>query len=112
MIVVVIVGILAALALPRFSMVSHHAKVKEAELTLKHIYQAHVTWRAFSGEPTQSLVDLESVGYTAPLRMEFYDLPANPETGYALPLCLESHEPDAWPHRGVDLDGEFFNCTL
>jgi prepilin-type N-terminal cleavage/methylation domain-containing protein len=110
MIVVVIIGILAAMALPRFNMVSHQAKVKEAELILKHVYQAQQTWLGYAGTPAVNLADLESVGYSAPPRMEFYELPAA-VGGYGLPLCLESKEPQAWPHRGVDLNGVFSDCS-
>jgi prepilin-type N-terminal cleavage/methylation domain-containing protein len=109
MIVVVIIGILASLALPRFNLVSHQAKIKEAELMLKHVYQAQTTWQVFAGGQTLNLEDLESVGYTAPPRMEFYELP-NPVGGYELPLCLVSKEPNVWPSRQVDANGVFSDC--
>jgi prepilin-type N-terminal cleavage/methylation domain-containing protein len=113
MIVVVIIGILAALAIPRFSVVSHQAKVKEAELMLKHVHQAQLTWQASGGTPapTPSLADLERVGYSAPMRMEYYELP-DPESGYAVPLCLQSKEPNGWPHRGIDVNGLFYDCEV
>jgi prepilin-type N-terminal cleavage/methylation domain-containing protein len=109
MTVVVIIGILVAIAIPRFNMVSHQAKVKEAELMLKHVYQAQQTWRTNSSIPTANLADLESVGYSAPSHMEFYELP-EAEGGYALPLCLISKQPDVWPSREVDASGIFSDC--
>lgn len=109
MIVVVIIGLLAALAIPRFNMVSHQAKVKEAELILKHVYQAQSTWQISAGGQTVDLEDLESVGYSAPAQMRFYDLP-DPIGGYALPLCLVSHEPTEWPSRQIDENGIFSDC--
>jgi prepilin-type N-terminal cleavage/methylation domain-containing protein len=110
MVVVVIIGILASLAIPRFNMVSHQAKVKEAELMLKHVYQAQQTWQTTYSVPTASLADLESVGYSPPPHMAFYHLPS-PSDGYSLPLCLQSKEPQAWPSRLVDEEGIFSDCT-
>jgi prepilin-type N-terminal cleavage/methylation domain-containing protein len=109
MVVVVIIGILVSLAVPRFSLVSHQAKVKEGELILKHIYQAQMTWITFAGEPTDELGDLESVGYSAPHRMEYYEMPTAANE-YGLPLCLISKQPDAWPSMRVDADGILSEC--
>jgi type IV pilus assembly protein PilA len=110
MIVVVIVGILAALAIPRYVMVSHQAKVREAETILRHVFQAQETWKTFeNGTTTDDLADLEAVGYAAPTHMEFYEIP-DPVGGYALPFCLVSKSPDAWPSRQVNEDGTFVNC--
>jgi prepilin-type N-terminal cleavage/methylation domain-containing protein len=108
MTVVVIIGVLAALAVPRFMVGSHQAKIKEADIFLKHVYQAHLTWTAQKSPPTTDLSDLEQVGYSAPLHMEFYVLPG--ANAYGLPLCLASRQPAAWPNRQISVTGEFSDC--
>jgi prepilin-type N-terminal cleavage/methylation domain-containing protein len=107
MIVVVIIGILAALALPKFNVAAHTAKVREADLILKHVFQAQLTFIAQSDQgQTSDLADLEAVGYSAPDRMEFYVLPAT--NGYGLPLCLSST--GVWPSRQINDLGELTDC--
>ncbi len=107
MIVVVIIGTLAGLAVPRFSVAAHAAKVKEADLILKHVYQAQLTFRAQSdASQTNDLAALEAVGYSAPTHMEFYLLPA--PNAYGLPLCLTSK--GIWPSRQVNDLGELTDC--
>ncbi len=49
MIVVVIVGILAALAIPRFTRASMKSKVSEARTMLKHIYEAALAYYQAKG---------------------------------------------------------------
>jgi type IV pilus assembly protein PilE len=107
MIVVVIIGILAALAVPKFNVAAHASKVREADLMLKHVYQAQATHIAQSNlGPTSELSDLESVGYSAPLHMEFYVLPQS--NGYSLPFCLTSK--GVWPSRQINSDGAITDC--
>jgi prepilin-type N-terminal cleavage/methylation domain-containing protein len=108
MIVVVIIGLLAGFAIPKFNMASHRAKLSEAELMLKHIYQAHMTWTTATGGTTTDLGDLESVGYSTPASMAFYSIPA--PSAYGLPLCLESKNPAGWPSMSVDATGELTPC--
>jgi prepilin-type N-terminal cleavage/methylation domain-containing protein len=106
-IVVVIIGILAAIAIPKFNIAANNAKVREADLVLKHVYQAQLTFIANNNSgQTSDLTDLESVGYSAPAHMEFYVLPA--VSGYALPLCLTSK--GAWPSRQIDPVGQISDC--
>ncbi len=107
MIVVVIIGILASIAVPRFNVAAHAAKVREADLILKHVYQAQMTFAAQSNLPqTDELADLEAVGYSTPLHMEYYELPAS--NGYALPICLSSK--GVWPSRQISALGELSDC--
>ena len=49
MIVVVIIGVLAGLAIPRFTKASRKAKVSEAKLVIKNIYQALQTYYTSNG---------------------------------------------------------------
>ena len=106
MIVVVIIGILAALAIPRFNVASHKSKEKEADVLLKQVYTLQQTyyaqWGTFAG--TQS--DLETVGFEPPPAMRHYTLPDPGD--YALPLCINST--GTWKNREVDSNGEIYDC--
>jgi type II secretion system protein G len=75
MIVVVIIGILAALAIPRFSQASDRAKEREADGILKQIYTMQSVYHASNGEYTADETDLINVGYEAPGNLNHYDDP-------------------------------------
>lgn len=62
LIVVVIVGILALLALPRFMSVTTRAKATEAKLALK---QVHTLQQAYRLEHERYAGDLTAIGYDA-----------------------------------------------
>jgi prepilin-type N-terminal cleavage/methylation domain-containing protein len=75
MIVVVIIGILAALAIPRFSQASDRAKEREADGILKQIYTMQEVWHAANGAYTANdgtPPQLETVGYEAPTTLKYY----------------------------------------
>lgn len=108
MVVVVVVGILTTLGLGRYNVTSHQAKVKEADLFLSHVYRAHETWSTRETGTTSNLADLETVGYSAPARMEHYELPA--PNAFSLPLCIRSKNAERWPNRAVDTQGQFSDC--
>jgi type IV pilus assembly protein PilE len=59
MIVVVIIGILAAIAIPKFEGVSRHSKEAEAHPLLKEIYTLQERYKAKEGAYTLNLADLE-----------------------------------------------------
>jgi len=65
MIVVVIIGILAALAIPRFTQASARAKEKEADGILKQIYTLQNAYYANNGTYAASDADLKTVGWDA-----------------------------------------------
>jgi prepilin-type N-terminal cleavage/methylation domain-containing protein len=72
MIVVVIIGILAAIAIPKFNAVSKNAKQAEAGPILKQICTLAATYKDQIGSDAGSVADLESkVGYTAPAAKYF-----------------------------------------
>jgi prepilin-type N-terminal cleavage/methylation domain-containing protein len=75
MIVVVIIGILAAIAIPKFSQASARAKEKEADGILKQIYTMQEVVRANTGAFTAVVADLESAGYEGPTQLKGYAAP-------------------------------------
>jgi len=64
MIVVVIIGILAALAIPRFMQASKKAKISEAKSVVKQIYEMGLAYyEEHGGWPTSSTPGYPSSGY-------------------------------------------------
>jgi prepilin-type N-terminal cleavage/methylation domain-containing protein len=106
MIVVVIIGLLAAMAVPKFSLASWKAKEKEADGFLKHVYTLHDVYRAERGVYAQNLDHLRTVGFEPPARLEYYELP---EPGqYRLPVCLAAK--GSWTSRQISDEGEITDC--
>ena len=104
MVVVVILGILAALALPRFNMAAHESKEKEADILLKQVftlqtayYTAHSTWA-----PNEAA--LVPLGYEPPTRVQNYTWTGS----VTLPLCVRATGP--WRDRQIDEDGKLTTC--
>jgi type IV pilus assembly protein PilE len=95
--VFVVLGILAALAIPRFTAASGRAKEKEGELLLKQVFTLENAYYANNGAYTADLEALKTVGwedgptlyYTVEIRL---DGPA------ATLACLEAR-----PKRGADV---------
>ena len=104
MIVVVIIGILAAMAIPRFKVSSHKSKEKEADVLLKQVYTLQQTYYAQTGSFAQDAAALLTVGFTEPTNLKYYDLP----TAYDLPLCMNAT--GDWNDRRVTVDGDIENC--
>lgn len=104
MMVVVIVGILAAIAIPRFNVSSHRSKEKEAELVLKQVFQSQQTYRAERGMYATTAVQLRDVGFAEPENFQYYTWTGS----VTLPLCLAS----TGVHNGrrILLTGEIVNC--
>ena len=102
MMVVVIIGILAAIAIPRFTLSSWKAKEREADVLLKTIYQMQNTYRAEHGTYAATATALRTVGYDPPAVMRNYAVPD--PSAYTLPLCISST--GTWSDRQIDLDGD------
>ena len=71
MIVVVIIGILAAIAIPKFANVSKNAKQAEVSPILKQICTLAQTYQDQYGTDATSTTSLASVGWTTPTAKYF-----------------------------------------
>lgn len=104
MIVVVILGILTAMAVPRFNVTAHRSKEKEAELILKQVYASQSVHLAEYGAYATTVDDLARVGFARPNPAQFYVWADQ----VALPLCLAST--GVWSGRQIDTNGDISNC--
>ena len=68
MVVIVIVGILAAVAIPKFTVASHKAKASEFPTVLSSIYSSEHTWEAEQGvfHAAANQAALEILGVSVP----------------------------------------------
>jgi prepilin-type N-terminal cleavage/methylation domain-containing protein len=105
MIVVVIIGILAAMAIPRYRVSSHKSKEKEADVILKQVYTLQQTYLAQTGSLATTAAELITVGFTVPTSLRYYDVP----TTFTLPLCMNSL--GVWHDRAIDATGDIANGT-
>ena len=110
-IVVVVIGLLAALALPKFSVTAHRSKEKEADILLKQVLLMHETYLASRGVAAQTVGDLMEVGFVPPqdAGLKFYTW--TDEQPVTLPLCLATNPPGApWQGRQIDANGAITPC--
>jgi prepilin-type N-terminal cleavage/methylation domain-containing protein len=110
-IVVVVIGILAAVALPRFNMTAHKSKEKEADILLKQVFTLQEAYVAARGMYASTAAQLSEVGFEAPQAagMKYYAW--TPEHSVRLPLCLQTSPPGAeWTGRSIDLQGVIRDC--
>ena len=103
MIVVVILGILAAIAIPRFNLTAYKAKEKEGETFLAQIYRLQEAYRSNAGEPATTVAHLATVGFKTP-DLRFYNWSGD----VSIPQCLQSA--GTWRNRLINADGDFEDC--
>lgn len=103
MIVVVIMGVLAAGALAKYNISAHRSHEKEADLMLSHLYRMQQVHRNEYGQYAATEAELTRVGYTAPNLRNF-----TWSNSVVIPQCLSSR--GAWSSRGVDANGQIDNC--
>jgi len=64
--VIMVIGVLAALAIPRFSTASRRAKEMEGEMLLKQVYTLENAYHANQGVYAPTLEELKTVGWEDP----------------------------------------------
>ena len=99
MIVVVIIGILTALAVPRFNMAAHQSKEKEADVVLKQVFTLQNAYYAQFGAYANSSTALKTVGFDPPTALKHYTWSGAVD----IPMCLASTGP--WNSRSIDANG-------
>jgi prepilin-type N-terminal cleavage/methylation domain-containing protein len=110
MIVVVIIGILAALAIPKYSQSTARAKEREAEVLLKQVYTMQHTYRAERGDWASTVAQLEEVGFHPPPPGKLKGYTWDDDNSIASGACLEAI---GTPHRNMSIDfatGVFSTC--
>ncbi|HEX8245698.1 MAG TPA: hypothetical protein VF541_19455 [Longimicrobium sp.] len=88
LLMVMVIGVLAALAIPRFSQASRSAKELEGAALLKQAYTLEQTYRAEKGMYASRLDDLREVGWEPPPATYYYDVQVS--TANDQDLCLEA----------------------
>ncbi|MBD3345936.1 MAG: prepilin-type N-terminal cleavage/methylation domain-containing protein [Chitinivibrionales bacterium] len=76
MVVIVIVGILAAVAIPRFTMASHKAKASEYPTILTQIYTAELSYEAETGSYSDAWTDIGVDNPTGQSNWFSYSIPS------------------------------------
>jgi type IV pilus assembly protein PilA len=105
MIVVVIIGILAAIAIPKFNNASARAKEKEADGILSQIYRLQETYAAENnGTPANTLTNLETVGWQTPTGLKHYAAP----TSATIPLTM-TKTGTGYKNRTICTDGRIIS---
>lgn len=110
-IVVVVIGILAVIAIPRFTVTTHKSREKEADILLKQVFTMQETYLSARGAYAATLSQLAEIGFEPPQEngLRFYEWAANQSV--TLPLCLQTSPPGApWRGRQIDLAGDISNC--
>ena len=104
MIVIVIIGLLAAMAIPRYSLTTHKSRQKEADMILGQIYRMQEAYRNQHGTDALTVAHLQTVGFKSPQPLTYFIWAGN----VSIPQCLASGGP--WPGRRLELDGSFTDC--
>ncbi len=103
MIVVVIIGILAALAIPRFMQATIKAKESEAKTILKQIYTLERTYRQQEGAYTTVLAD---IGFDVPTNSKYvYSVSAADGTSFTADATPDGTDSDLTLTWSIDEDG-------
>lgn len=105
MIVIVILGILTAIAVPKYNVTTHKSKEKEADNLLAQLYRLQQVYWNEHGSFATSETELQEVGFKNPGTLRYYTWTGD----VSIPQCLASTGP--WKSRRVETDGEIVNCS-
>ena len=113
MIVVVIIGILAAIAIPKFNNASARAKEKEADGILSQVYRLQETYAAENnGTPATTFAELQSVGWQAPVGLKHYQDPEAVPGAPTIPLeMVKVAGGSGYCDREIQADGSIVSTT-
>ena len=104
MIVVVIIGILAALAIPRFMAATVKAKESEAKTILKQIFTLERVWRQEDGNYSADLVE---IGFDVPTNSRFvYAIDAAAANTFTASATPDGTDADLVTTFTIDQEGE------
>lgn len=103
MIVVVIIGILAAIAIPKYNVSAHRSKEKEGDIFLSQLYRLQEVYEVQYGVPATDVTHLQQVGFETPT-LRYYEWDSN----VGIPQCLTSG--GAWNSRRIDENGSLSDC--
>lgn len=103
MIVLVIMGILAASAITRYRVSTHRSHETEADVALGHLYRMQQVHANEHGRYAVSETELARVGYVAPVMKNF-----TWAGSVAIPQCLAST--GGWNSRGIEPNGNIIDC--
>ena len=109
MIVVVIIGILAALAIPRYMKTTQKSKQSEAKAILKQIY---VSERAYMQENEFYYIISGTASATAPTTFSELDVDISPEARYEYSLTGDSSSFEAKAEANIDDDATIDTWTI
>ena len=90
MIVVVIIGILAAIAIPKFSNVSKSAKESEADGILKQAYTLQEQYRQKNDKYAATDAELQTVGWDTNQNAKYYTFTVKSATDTTA-FCIEAN---------------------
>ncbi len=103
MIVLVIMGILAASAITKYRVSTHRSHETEADVALGHLYRMQEVYANEHGRYATTEAELAQTGYVPPVLKNF-----TWGGSVAIPQCLAST--GGWNSRQVQPNGEIVNC--
>ncbi|MGH7459307.1 MAG: type IV pilin protein [Longimicrobiaceae bacterium] len=106
MIVVVIIGILAAIAIPRFTTMAKESKQVEADPILKQIYTLQQTYRVQEGAYAPTIGELAGVGWES-VSPKYFTIDETASVGGGADFCaVLTADHDDVESRAVDETGQ------